>query len=255
MKDHALSLSCCWPSPSWDSIRLGQGQSRCPGGSPSSQLKKDKLDPLHGQTSLFLHKRKISVTLRQAFVSCWYGLHAAARRRHGLGGFGLELPIAAGTRPLTALPGGALQTLVSEVRGPLVRVFLLPASWGLQATTLPQMRALGVFDCVLLESFKPVAWNTLDSRRTTFASSEPASHIPGVCNRRPDYLSWMWASAAPSLPQRLERVPQQQAPDRDRWFWLLTLRVVGSSQPPDRPHCMPPWVHILPVRPGEVRPL
>ena len=46
-----------------------------------------------------------------------------------------------------------------------------------------------------------------------------ATHIPGVSNRLPDELSWLWAPKPHPLPQPLQRVPPQRPPVRDRWFW------------------------------------
>ena len=48
---------------------------------------------------------------------------------------------------------------------------------------------------------------------------ELATHIPGVSNRLPDELSWMWTPEPHPLPQPLQRVPRQCSPVRDRWFW------------------------------------
>ena len=49
-----------------------------------------------------------------------------------------------------------LQALISEIPGPLVRVFRVTASWA--PRVLPHLRALGFFADVLFESVKPMAW-------------------------------------------------------------------------------------------------
>ena len=134
-------------------------------------IPKDKLDGPAGRPGSWqaqLHKRKI------ADHCCWYGPDVAALRWHGLGGVGLEFPVAVGARPLSSLSGGALVVAgFSEVACPPVRVFVVAASWAPRASKLLQVRALGVL--LACCSKVPSLW-----RGTTFPSSGSASVRPSI---------------------------------------------------------------------------
>ena len=226
-----------------------------------------------------------------------------------IGGVGLKLTLAVGARPPSALQGGAWVVAGVPRRGggQLVRVYPLTAKRVPEGDFLPQMRAPGVS----LVSWSKVSslWRgmLLHSRRTTFASSEPASvrpnttplnlspsswpcgcacqvrscarvrsdslsalwsmvrlsskpadlnvarelaldavwglytvelatHISGVSNKLPHDLSRIRAPQPQLLPQPLERVSWQQAPDLDRWFWKTAVAKHWSGTLARKPH-------------------
>ena len=105
-----------------------------------------------------------------------YGPDAAALRWRGLGEVGLELPIAVGTRPLSALSGSALVVAGSLLRGSR------SACQGLPGHSIVEPRRYlcpWVFAGVLFESFNPVAWyatpltkNDLRKFRSSIGESE-----------------------------------------------------------------------------------
>ena len=80
---------------------------------------------------------------------------------------------------------------------------------------------------------------------------ELVTHIPGVSNRLPDELSWMWAPKPHPLPQPLKHLVFAVGA-------LFALGSSGSWQSLGFAHCMPPrhtWVHRRPMQPREVTPI
>ena len=123
MKFHAPSLSRCWPSPSWVFPSLGTSigdrvvlwigaQLSVEDFGISVAIPQDKLDALHRQTSQFLSatiaqkKALPSFCSKHAFVDgmVWVALASSS-------------PVAVGTRPLSAVPSGALVVAGSLLRG------------------------------------------------------------------------------------------------------------------------------------------
>ena len=79
-------------------------------------------------------------------------------------------------------------------------------------------------------------------------SVEFATHIPGVSNRLPGGLSRMPAPQPHLLPQPLGCVPQQAAPDGDRWFWKTAIAKHRSGTIGSHSWGIPRFTRRLPGR-------
>ena len=92
-------------------------------------------------------------------VCCGHGPDVPALRWYGSAGVGLNLPIAVGARPLSALPGGALglQTLFPDVPSPLVRPFPVAESGAPEHSHIVTGACSWGFTGVLFKSFKSVS--------------------------------------------------------------------------------------------------
>ena len=230
-KDHASSLSRCWPSPSWASLpswdkaclgdrvvwvgaRLLIEDSSISVAIPEDELEAFRRQPTQFLSTNFARKKDLrSFCGKLSFVAGMVPLRCGPFVDMAFGGIGLTLPVAVGSRSLSALPRGSL------VGG-------LPVRWSSRSqrhgprrrTIWPLMPALGVLPVCYLKVSNQWHGTPPRSRRTKFASSGSASESPSTTPPgRPSLSWWPCGSGCEELVSWRESRPIP-CPHSEAWY-------------------------------------